>query len=134
MLQQVGWQVGDFAVQVGAGTSAAQAFAQQAPQLLGAMGAWGALAGAGVAVAVPLGAALLKVAMDTETLAEKLDSLNDTTKAYTDAAEAAVEPISVLRQKYGELADEVQRANGTMAMLASIRRNPICSVPQDPRS
>ncbi|WP_147203101.1 hypothetical protein, partial [Paracoccus denitrificans] len=121
MLQQVGWQVGDFAVQVGAGTSAAQAFAQQAPQLLGAMGAWGALAGAGVAVAVPLGAALLKVAMDTETLAEKLDSLNDTTKAYTDAAEAAVEPISVLRQKYGELADEVQRANGTMAMLASIR-------------
>lgn len=121
MMQQVGWQVGDFAVQVGAGTSAVQAFSQQAPQLLGAMGGWGAIAGAAVAVTVPLGAALLKVAMDTETLDDKLKSLNDTTGDYTAKAEAAATPIDVLRRRYGDLADEVQRANSTIAMMAGIR-------------
>ena len=120
-MQQLGWQIGDFATQVGAGTSAVQAFGQQAPQMLGAFGTWGALAGAAVAIAVPLGAALLKMAFDTETLDEKLEKLNETTDEYTSLAERAADPIEVLRQRYGSLADEVQRANSTMAMLASIQ-------------
>ena len=45
-LQQTGYQVGDFAVQVGGGTSALQAFGQQGSQLLGIFGATGALLGA----------------------------------------------------------------------------------------
>ncbi|QIR85006.1 hypothetical protein [Paracoccus sp. AK26] len=119
--QQWGWQVGDFAVQVQAGTSAAQAFAQQAPQLLGSMGAWGAIAGAGVAIAVPLGAALYRVATNSETLEDRLKKLNETTDDYTAKAEAAAAPIEVLRQRYGDLADEVQRANSTLALMAGIR-------------
>lgn len=121
LLQQFGWQVGDFAVQFNAGTSAVQAFSQQAPQLLGAMGAWGAVAGAVVAVTVPLGAALAKVAFDTETLDDRLKKLNKTTEDYAAKAEAAAAPIEVLRRRYGDLADEVARANSTMALLASIR-------------
>jgi hypothetical protein len=38
LVGQAGYQVQDFAVQVGGGTSALTAFSQQAPQLLGAFG------------------------------------------------------------------------------------------------
>ena len=62
-LQQVGFQVGDFATQVGAGTSATQALGQQLPQLLGAFGAFGAIAGAAAAIMIPLGSALIKTAL-----------------------------------------------------------------------
>lgn len=120
-VQQLGWQVGDFATQVGAGTSAIQALGQQLPQMLGAFGTWGALAGAAAAIAVPFGAALFKVATDSETLEDRLKSLNEITDAYAAAAERAAVPIDTLRQRYGGLADEVQRANETMAMLSSIR-------------
>ena len=51
-VQQAGYQVADFATQVGAGTSAVQALSQQLPQFLGAFGPWGAVIGAAVAVVV----------------------------------------------------------------------------------
>lgn len=120
-LQQAGWQVGDFAVQVGAGTSAAQAFSQQAPQLLGAFGAWGAIAGAAVAVTVPIGAALLRVATDSETLEDRITSLKKSTDAYVASAEAASTPIDDLRARYGDLADEVLRAGQAMTYLTGLR-------------
>lgn len=112
-LQQVGFQVGDFATQVGAGTSAVQALGQQLPQLLGAFGTFGALAGAGAAIMIPLGAALVRTAFDAESLEDKVESLTKTTDAYVTAAQAAATPIDELRRKYGELADEVQRVNET---------------------
>lgn len=49
-LQQAGYQVGDFAVQVQGGTNALVALGQQGAQLLGIFGAFGALAGAGLAI------------------------------------------------------------------------------------
>jgi len=55
-IQNVSFQVQDFAVQVASGTSAARAFAQQAPQLLSGFGVLGAVLGAVVAVAIPLAA------------------------------------------------------------------------------
>ncbi|MEG4645196.1 hypothetical protein VB636_20925 [Paracoccus sp. APAP_BH8] len=119
--QNLGWQVGDFATQVGAGTSAAQALGQQLPQLLGGFGTLGALMGAGAAIAIPLGAALLKVAMDTETLDEKLDGLEKTTGAYLDAVEAAETPLEQLRLQYGDLADEIARVNELTATLTSVQ-------------
>lgn len=128
-LQNLGYQVGDFAVQVGAGTSAAQALGQQLPQLLGGLGTMGALMGAGAAIAIPLGAALIKVAMDTETLDDKLESLEKTTAAYLDAVDAQATPLEQLRIQYGDLADEIQRANDATASLAqfSARRDLIGS-------
>lgn len=120
-LQNFGFQLGDFATQVGAGTSAAQALGQQLPQLLGGFGTLGALMGAGAAIAIPLGAALLSVAFDSKTLDDRLKDLSETTEDYTAKAEAAATPIDVLRQSYGDLADEVQRANSTLAMMAGIR-------------
>ena len=49
-LQQAGFQIGDYAVQVANGTSKMQAFGQQGSQLLGIFGPFGAVLGAGVAI------------------------------------------------------------------------------------
>ena len=118
-LQQVGFQVGDFATQVGAGTSATQALGQQLPQLLGAFGTFGALAGAAAAVMIPLGAALVKTAFDSETLEERMKALSASTDAMQEAAKAAATPIADLEAKYGDLADEIARANGAMAAFTA---------------
>ena len=120
-LQNTAFQLQDVAVQIGAGTSAAQALGQQLPQLLSGFGTFGVLAGTAAAVAVPLGAALLKVAFDSQTLDDRLKELTDTTGDYTAKAEAAATPIEALRRQYGDLADEVQRANSTIAQMAGIR-------------
>jgi len=61
-VQNASFQLGDFAVQVGSGQSATRALAQQLPQLLGGFGVLGAVAGAAVAVLVPLGAAMHNLA------------------------------------------------------------------------
>lgn len=50
VLQQAGYQLGDFYVQVANGTSAVQAFGQQGAQMLGIFGPIGAVLGAGVAI------------------------------------------------------------------------------------
>ena len=73
-LQNIGFQVGDFATQVGAGTSATQALGQQLPQLLGGFGALGAVMGAVAAIGIPLGAALLSVGGEAKTQRGKLSS------------------------------------------------------------
>lgn len=117
-LQQIGFQVGDFATQVGAGTSATQALGQQLPQLLGAFGAFGALAGAGAAILIPLGAALIRAATDSASLEDRMDDLTKSTDAYVSAAEAAATPVDELRAKFGDLADEVSRVNETTAQIA----------------
>ncbi|MCU0903057.1 MAG: hypothetical protein MUE83_04190 [Tabrizicola sp.] len=56
-LQNVGFQVQDFAVQVAGGTDASRALAQQLPQLLSGFGLLGVVLGTTAAVAVPLFAA-----------------------------------------------------------------------------
>ena len=58
-IQNVAYQVGDYAVQVGAGTAASVALGQQLPQLLAGFGALGAVLGAIVAIGVPLAASFI---------------------------------------------------------------------------
>ena len=114
-MSNVGFQIGDFATQVGAGTSATQALGQQLPQLLGAFGTFGALAGAAAAVMIPLGSALVKTAFDSETLEERMKALSSSTDAMQEAAKAAATPIADLEAKYGDLADEIARAYAPFA-------------------
>ncbi|MFG6083838.1 hypothetical protein ACEUZ9_000070 [Paracoccus litorisediminis] len=117
--QNFGFQVGDFATQVGAGTSAAQALGQQLPQLLGGFGTFGALAGAAAAIMIPLGTYLYKAAGNADSLDASLEKVSETTKLYTAAVEAAAIPIDELRARHGELADEIERANGLQLAFAS---------------
>jgi len=89
---QVGYQVQDFAVQVGSGTDALRAFGQQAPQLLGAFGPVGIVLGTIVAIAAPLAAAIgaaVKAAGESE---EELD--------------AYAKKLKELREKAADLAGE----------------------------
>ena len=103
-LQNVGFQVQDFAVQVGGGTSATQALAQQLPQLLSGLGLFGVLAGTAAAVLIPLGAAIFNMggkAVDAtkqiETLVGKINELKAANAVYSS------EGIDQLIAKYGEL-------------------------------
>ena len=118
-LGNLGFQIQDFAVQVGAGTSATQAFAQQFPQLASGFGPWGIALGTAAAVLVPLGSALVKAAFDSETLEERMKALSSSTDAMQEAAKAAATPIADLEAKYGDLADEIARANGAMAAFTA---------------
>lgn len=90
-LQQAGYQIGDFAVQVQGGTNALQAFGQQGSQLLGIFGPVGAVLGAGVAIAAALGTAFSKMGDATDKAKEELDDL---TKS---AAKSNAELQAVLR-------------------------------------
>lgn len=122
-IQNTAFQVQDFAVQVAGGTSASKALAQQLPQLLGGLGMWGAVAGAAVAIGVPLATMLFRNAEEAKGLDEQLEQLEASTAAMTSAAEAAGVPIDELRVKYGDLADEVQRASGAMlGITAAVAR------------
>ncbi len=79
--QNAAFQVGDFFVQIASGTSASRALAQQAPQLLGVFGIWGAIAGAGIAAL----SALIPLLSSTEAGVEK------TVVRVTDLAAAIAE-------------------------------------------
>lgn len=72
-LQQVGFQVGDFATQLASGQNAVVAFTQQGSQMLQVFGPWGAILGAGVAVAGALGIAMFGLGQETEKTKEALD-------------------------------------------------------------
>lgn len=109
-IQQVGFQVQDFAVQVGAGTSATQAFSQQFPQLAGAFGPVGVAIGTFAAVAVPLLVAAFGTAeaagagLDEQLsqLESAISSIDAITKAYT------VGGLEELQQKYGQITEVIQ--------------------------
>lgn len=106
---QAGFQIQDFAVQVGAGTSALTAFSQQAPQLLGAFGPAGAIAGAVVAI----GAIAAKVFLQ----------MADDAKAAGDAGkEAGEKMLEVFKKVGGEDADLVLRKIGEQIDLNKILR------------
>lgn len=67
-LQQSGYQIGDFAVQVANGTNKLQAFGQQAPQLLQVFGPIGSIVGAAVAVFAAFGVIASKTGKNVENL------------------------------------------------------------------
>lgn len=80
-LQQAGYQVGDFAVQIAGGTNALQAFGQQGSQLLGIFGPVGAVLGAAVAIVSAVGVAFTKLAGGAKEAKDAMQELQETTKA-----------------------------------------------------
>ena len=74
-LQQVGYQVGDFAVQLQGGTNAFVAFGQQGSQLLGIFGPMGAIAGAVLAIFTAFAAPLSKMETGTGAAADEMAKL-----------------------------------------------------------
>ncbi|TRD21913.1 hypothetical protein [Palleronia caenipelagi] len=114
-MQQVGFQVGDFATQVGGGTSAMIAAGQQLPQLLGAFGAFGALAGAGVAIAFPLINALLNMGDAADEAGDKLASIDG---LDLSGAKSAISELTRLQQAYLEALSLSKRLSAEAADAA----------------
>ncbi|KZY53122.1 hypothetical protein A3734_16735 [Sulfitobacter sp. HI0054] len=104
MFQQAGYQVGDFAVQVQGGTSAITAFTQQGSQMLGVFGAWGAIAGAVLAVGAPLIASFMQSGEEAGEFKDRAEALTAAVQAYSEAAANARIPTDELREKYGSAA------------------------------
>lgn len=108
--QNVGFQVQDIAVQIAGGQGVVRAFSQQLPQLAGGFGLVGVAIGTLAAVAIPLFASFLGGSEDVQTLKEKLEELTRAQQEYAASAELSSVPLVELKVKYGELADEIQRA------------------------
>ena len=93
--QQVGYQVGDFFVQVQSGTSALVAFGQQGTQLAGLLPG---VAGAVVGIGLSLGTMLLKTFLDTKDAGKQLE---ESVKAVEEALSDLSNVSSMLRDTLG---------------------------------
>ena len=124
-VQQAGYQIGDFAVQVANGTSRIQAFGQQAPQFLQIFGPIGAAIGAVVAIVAAIGTVAEKSrkAMKKEfsTMAEAASELNSAFSALESSDpstifESLAPRVQELKAQYSDLFD-------MMMKVAEQRRN-----------
>lgn len=97
-IQQAGFQIGDFATQVASGGSAVTAFVQQGSQLLGMFGMFGALAGAGLAIAG---------------VAYKMYEAGDAAEKTRDAVSGLVDEIKKLNE-------EAAKAGGGVAGVRAL--------------
>jgi hypothetical protein len=101
MMQQTGYQVGDFAVQVGSGQNVMVAFGQQATQLVGTMAMFAKTTKmiavfSGLGIAIPILSGLAAAWMRVNDAAkDSSDSLDD----VADKAKAAVAKIKDLREE-----------------------------------
>ncbi|WP_226627956.1 hypothetical protein [Alloyangia pacifica] len=118
--QQLGYQVGDFAVQVGSGTSALTAFAQQGSQVLGFLGPWGALAGAALAITLPLAGAFLDTGEEAKSFADALEDAQSAIDAYVSAADLAMMSTEQLEDRFGSAASRIR---ATLDLLEQIARS-----------
>ena len=119
-IQQVGFQVQDFAVQVGAGTSATQAFAQQFPQLAGAFGPVGVAVGTLAAIGIPLLAAAFA---NASAESDKLAAAADRQKLMMDALSEATARLRLEREmaSSGAQLEEEQQALNEITRLTEER-------------
>lgn len=115
VMQQLGYQTGDFLVQIQSGTNAFVAFGQQATQLVGVMGMlnpkWIGLS-AGLGIAIPLltavGAYFMRTSEGAEKASDTLSDLSNAVSEYSSAMEAAASPTETLSLKFGDMADSAR--------------------------
>lgn len=118
-MQQVGYQVQDFAVQVQGGTNALVALGQQGSQLLGIFGPKGAIAGMILAIGTGLAGAFLAAKAAT-------DKTEDATKLYKDALDGLKSSTASLTLENYMLANsyktvEIAAAKRAIAALKEAR-------------
>jgi len=110
-IQQLGFQAQDVAVQLGAGTNAAQVFAQQGSQILSVFGAGGAVLGAVVAVVGSLGAAYMRSGAFTKSFADEHEELNELLDDAATLGGTAKEQFDRLKDTYGTVTTSVIALN-----------------------
>lgn len=112
-MQQAGYQVQDFIIQVQGGQSALVAFAQQGSQLAGAFGPGGAIVGSIIALSSVLAGVLIT----------SLNGGKNAMDALKDAAEAMDKVITISQNGVAALSDKYANLARTNAKAATILRN-----------
>ncbi|HCJ9596848.1 TPA: tail protein (tape measure) [Escherichia coli] len=112
-MQQAGYQVQDFIVQVQGGQSALVAFSQQGSQLAGAFGPGGAVIGAVLALSTVVAGALIT----------SLNGVKNAMDALKDAAEAMDKVITISQNGVAALSDKYAYLAKTNAEVATLMRN-----------
>ena len=103
-MQQAGYQLQDFIVQIQAGTNPLIAFSQQGSQLAGFFaGPWGAAIGLGIAALGGLGTALLGASWKSKSFAEQMEDLSDGLSDYESISNRIANEGS-LSKEFGVLA------------------------------
>jgi len=96
--QQVGYQVGDFFIQIQSGTNALVAFGQQATQLAGLFpGLLGAALGIGISLGTAIGAAFMRMGEDAGSAAKGILTLADAQKQLNEASGDYALKLEMLR-------------------------------------
>mgnify|MGYP000190823973 CR=1 FL=1 len=133
-MQQSGYQIGDFLVQVQSGTNAFVAFGQQATQLVGILPELAkntrisqtALIGisSALGIVIPLATALIGAYMRTREEAEDAASATETFSSavddYSQATENAIKSSKELSEEYGSQAEAMERLFKQQRRLAEI--------------
>lgn len=109
-MQQAGYQIQDFIVQVQGGQSALVAFSQQGSQLAGAFGSGGAIVGALIALGTVVAGTLISSLNGGKSA---MDALKDAAERMNDVISVSTQGIAALSDKYANLA----RVNATAATL-----------------
>jgi hypothetical protein len=105
--QNVGYQVGDFFVQVQSGTDALVAFGQQGTQLAGLLpGVAGAVVGIGLSVSTMLIKTFSDASGEAKSLGEALEELEDYSNRVADGFDLLRD--SDIEQTFGSLSDTVK--------------------------
>lgn len=112
-MQQAGYQVQDFIVQVQGGQSALVAFAQQGSQLAGSFGPGGAVVGAIIALGSVLAGVLITSLNGGK---NAMDALKDAAEAMDKVINVSINGVAALSDKYAYLAK-------TNAEVATLMRN-----------
>lgn len=114
-VQQVGFQVADFSVQLAGGQNAMLAFAQQGGQILQFFGAAGAVAGAALAVFAAWAIATGAFTSDTKKLSDAMKPLNKDFTDYEAYVRRSAQTTAELRSEFGNFATEVRGFSAFMA-------------------
>jgi uncharacterized phage infection (PIP) family protein YhgE len=100
-LRNVGYQVQDFSVTNGRGTSATQALAQQLPQLLSGFGTMGVVLGAIAAVGIPVAvAAFTALNGDVKNLEDQITETTNAAEAFVTANNKAGQSLEGIAESY----------------------------------
>lgn len=133
LVQQTGYQAGDFLVQLQSGTNIFVAFGQQATQLVGILPMFAtelgvsalALGGItlGLSIAIPLitavGAYFSRTGKNSESASKNIDLLNNALSEFNANATISVTNIDDLRDKFGKWAEEIKKTATWMAQVSS---------------
>jgi len=104
--QQVGYQVGDFFVQVQSGTSALVAFGQQGTQLAGLLpGVYGAVIGISLAVGTMLLRSFNDASGAGKNFSKALEDTESAMKKYSDLIKKAAKSTRELSESFGGFSD-----------------------------